>query len=330
MDNDYENSTWTDNVELCYGKRNSKRTQMRSDERLYGIFSSDNSDDDTSDYEDLLQPSKKYRKQSEENRANYSKPVIFTSGCKLIPNQLTDLNSKGGSYVKDEEVFFSTPLWKEVKEGVKRRCEIQQQKATKKNWKEEFPSSGQDDEDLGLFEMHTRQIGLKLLRKNGYVEGGLGKNGQGIKAPIEVMLRPRNVGIGFNAREETTKPELKSKEEEAVSSSGSVLVKDGNYIKDEEDFFSSALWKEIEEGVQRRRERQQKEATKKNWKEEICHSSGHHDGLGLFERHTRQIGTKLLRKNGYIEGGLGKNGQGIVAPIEVKLRPRNEGLGFNA
>ncbi|CAI9103145.1 OLC1v1001589C1 [Oldenlandia corymbosa var. corymbosa] len=57
---------------------------------------------------------------------------------------------------------------------------------------------------------------MKLLRKNGYVEGGLGKNGQGIMAPIEVKLRPRNAGMGFNACEETTKPALKLKEEEST------------------------------------------------------------------------------------------------------------------
>ncbi|XXG58965.1 hypothetical protein AAC387_Pa04g1139 [Persea americana] len=50
--------------------------------------------------------------------------------------------------------------------------------------------------------------------------------------------------------------------------------------------------------------------------------------MGAYEMHTKGFGSKMLAKMGFVEGsGLGKDGQGIVVPIEAIQRPKSLGLG---
>lgn len=47
---------------------------------------------------------------------------------------------------------------------------------------------------VGVFEMHTKGFGSKMLAKMGLVKGaGLGKDGQGIALPIEAIKRPKSL-----------------------------------------------------------------------------------------------------------------------------------------
>ncbi|KAL8236953.1 hypothetical protein R6Q59_018034 [Mikania micrantha] len=49
----------------------------------------------------------------------------------------------------------------------------------------------------GEFEMHTTGFGSRMMAKMGYVDGGgLGKDGRGISEPIEVIQRPKSLGLG--------------------------------------------------------------------------------------------------------------------------------------
>jgi hypothetical protein len=50
--------------------------------------------------------------------------------------------------------------------------------------------------------------------------------------------------------------------------------------------------------------------------------------IGCFEKYTKGVGSKIMNNIGYDGKGLGKNGQGIQKPIQMCVRPINEGLGY--
>ncbi|GAB2284894.1 hypothetical protein Dimus_019347 [Dionaea muscipula] len=102
--------------------------------------------------------------------------------------------------------------------------------------------------------------------------------------------------------------------------------------EDEDLFLPTAFGRKIKEGAEQRRERSKLVSNGKSRSDGSKRQSepfAGTNGVGTFEKHTKGIGLKLLEKMGYKGGGLGKNEQGIVAPIEAKLRPKNMGMGFN-
>lgn len=133
------------------------------------------------------------------------------------------------------------------------------------------------------------------------------------------------VGLGFDSSSSlSTKKEIDEDKD-----------KDNN---DDGDFLPTAFGRKIKEGAQQRREREREKSKLAKASASASQSQSQSGAgrrepelgdVGAFEKHTKGIGMKLLEKMGYKGGGLGKNEQGIVAPIEAKLRPKKMGMGFN-
>jgi hypothetical protein len=73
--------------------------------------------------------------------------------------------------------------------------------------------------------------------------------------------------------------------------------------------------------------------TKYMHEHEVCNAifssnSSQDECFGVFENHTRGIGSKLLLTMGYEGRGLGKHAEEIVEPIVVEERLKYWGLGY--
>jgi len=171
--------------------------------------------------------------------------------------------------------------------------------------------------NVGSFEVHTTGFGSKMMAKMGYTEGGgLGKNGQGMAQPIEVIQRPKSLGLGVEfdsnvddpARDSigTSKKHTKSfsrvgSSEKRTKGSSSI----GSFEKHTKGSSTSGIG---------------------SFEKHTKGSST--SGIGSFEKHTKGFGSKMMAKMGFVEGsGLGRESQGITAPLGTVRLPKSRGLG---
>ncbi|XP_006352537.1 septin and tuftelin-interacting protein 1 homolog 1 [Solanum tuberosum] len=242
MENDFEDGQWIGG-EFYYRKRKEKKQVQTKDDTLYGVFASGDSDSDYegssskkrkkgfSSKPDLtkpvnfvstgiVMPNKEIDQNSKEENEEQLMPEEENKGLGLgfgaasvgglgfgTSSSSNNNNNNNADEVKaDGGNFLPTAFGRKIKEGALRR-EKEREKEKSMLAKKSSPSeSGRREPggDVGGFEKFTKGIGMKLLEKMGYKGGGLGKNEQGIVAPIEAKLRPKKMGMGFNDYKETS------------------------------------------------------------------------------------------------------------------------------
>ncbi|QCD80547.1 tuftelin-interacting protein 11-like [Vigna unguiculata] len=144
--------------------------------------------------------------------------------------------------------------------------------------------------NIGSFEEHSTGFGSKMMAKMGYMEGGgLEKNGQGMAQPVEVIQRPRSLGLGVK---------FSNNPGESV---GNISLGVGAESLGLGVGLSNSLCEPARNKPSR---------------------------VGAFEKHTKGFGSKMMPKMGFVEGkGLGRESQGITTPLTALRLPKSQGLG---
>ncbi|KAG8436393.1 hypothetical protein GDO86_007481 [Hymenochirus boettgeri] len=176
---------------------NRRKHFQTKDEAIYGMWADRDSDDERPSF-------------GGKRSRDYTAPVNFISAGirKPAAEEKSDSESDGEKQTRREDL---------PKEFEARKLK------TGGNFKTSqriFAGGIKSNTDFGSWERHTKGIGQKLLQKMGYVPGrGLGKNAQGIIAPIEAKQRKGKGAVGAYGSERTKQsiqdfPVVDSEEEE--------------------------------------------------------------------------------------------------------------------
>ena len=109
-------------------------------------------------------------------------------------------------------------------------------------------------------------------------------------------------------------------------------TQDGDYME-EAGVLPSSFGRKVRAAAAERRRKEQEEFGRHEKMEKRVQpakiAGASQSKVGQFEVHTKGIGAKLLAKMGWKEGtGLGKEGKGLAAPLEAKMRPKGQGMGY--
>lgn len=222
MEGDFVGGRFGRDDEFYYQSRRERAPQTR-DDALYGVFAEGDSDYD-SEEDEASRRRRRRKRRRDESEPDLTRPVQFVSTGNFVSsekkpveeeeeeqrprlgNAAASSSAAAAVAVEDEEEqdeYIDLPMGfgQRIAEGARaRRVEKEREReaaARRRNAASvgAGSGSGRPPPAPGSLESNTKVA--KMMAMMGYKTGsGLGKNAQGITAPVETTLRPKNAGLG--------------------------------------------------------------------------------------------------------------------------------------
>ncbi|XP_058818106.1 septin-interacting protein 1 [Topomyia yanbarensis] len=252
-DEEYERFEITDydlDNEFNPNRRNRRPTKHQ---QIYGIWADEDSDNELADEE--ASSSRRGRVRLGKKPKDYSAPIGFVAGGIQQAGKKKEEKPKSDDEEEEDE---KRPRFGTVNSGTS--SESESEVAAKANdfrsmagfRKFTAQSTINVGKKVGNWEQHTKGIGAKLLLQMGYQPGkGLGKDLQGISAPIEAHLRKGRGAIGaYGPEKKTVVKDLKHKEakDEAIEIKDKDVSQQWKKEKHKGRYFYKSVEDVIEKG----------------------------------------------------------------------------------
>ncbi|GLH13300.1 Septin-interacting protein 1 [Gryllus bimaculatus] len=243
---------------------NRPRRRLTKHQQIYGIWAHDSGDEGNG--------SKSHQRAS--HRKNYSAPVSFVSGGVQQAGKKDEAKGKTGSDDEDDDddddddddesapgTSRSRRIAATSSEESEDDAKYSKQKLTKQDLnyegemagfrKKRFMNPGLIEKGVGDWEKHTKGIGAKLLLQMGFQPGkGLGKDLQGISAPVEAYQRKGRGSIGAYGPEKGTakKPDTDEEADKEFVEKLSLWRRDDSDKKKKTRYVYKSVDEVIEQG----------------------------------------------------------------------------------
>lgn len=215
MEGDFEGGRFGRDGEFYYRSRRERAPQTR-DDAIYGVFAEGDSDYDSEDDEGSRRRGRRKRRRDGGGEPDLTKPVQFVSTGNFMPTQepeadaeqrpglgraaaaAADKEAEAEAEQDDEGDTEMLPtMFGKIREGARARQEEREKEREMAARRRQAAGVGAGEPAAVPGSLQANSKVAKMMAMMGYKKGmGLGKNAQGITAPVETTLRPKNAGLG--------------------------------------------------------------------------------------------------------------------------------------